>query len=419
MRIRALVIFILAALIPLVIKAQLTLEVCHVKARANYPLVNQYGLINEAETYNLANANKGYLPQFSVSAKATYQSDVTEFPIAMPGVKAMSKDQYQAVAEINQVLWDGGAIRWQKAINTSSAEVERQKYEADMYALNERVNQIYFGILFLNEQLKINEILQKELENSFSRISALVQNGVANESDLNAVKVEQLKANQKKIELLSMVSTYSEMLSAFIGETISSETILVKPESQIDELENLINKRPELSLFDAQANFFESQKKSIASASMPKLGLFLQAGYGKPGLNMLKDEFTPFYIGGIRLQWSFSSLYTQSSSLSKIEINKKIVGYQKESFIFNTNLKLVQQNNEINKFLELLKTDDEIITLRKSIKQSAEVKVENGTLSVTELIREVNAENMAVQEKALHEMQLLISIYSMKNTINN
>lgn len=198
MRIRALIILALTALSPFISIAQLTLKVCHEKARANYPLVNQYGLINEAESYNLANANKGYFPQFSLSAKATYQSEVTEFPIAMPGVKAMSKDQFQAVAEVNQVIWDGGAIRSQKAINTSSTEVERQKYEVDMYALNEIINQLYFGILLLNEQLKINEILQKELENSFNRISALVQNGVANESDLNAIKVEQLKANQKK-----------------------------------------------------------------------------------------------------------------------------------------------------------------------------------------------------------------------------
>jgi outer membrane protein TolC len=367
----------------------------------------------------LANANKGYFPQFSLSAKATYQSEVTELPIAMPGVKAMSKDQYQAVAEVNQIIWDGGAIRSQKAINTSSTEVDRQKYEVDMYAINERVNQMFFGVLLLNEQQKITEILLKELENSFNRISALIRNGVANESDLNSIKVEQLKAKQKMVELQSMVKAYTEMLSVFIGETISNETVLLKPEYRIDESENLINKRPELSLFDAQINFFESQKKSIASANKPKLGVFLQAGYGKPGLNMLKDEFTPFYIGGIRLQWNLSSLYTQSSNLSKIEINKKTVGYQKESFIFNTNLKLAQQNNEIEKFLELIKTDDEIISLRKSIKQSAEVKVENGTLSVTELIREVNAENMAVQEKALHEMQLLISIYNIKNTTNN
>ena len=401
--------------------AQLTVEVCQEKAKANYPLVKQYGLIEQTAQYNISNANKGYLPQLTLSAKGTYQSQVTKLPITIPNVTipGLSKDQYQAVVEANQVIWDGGAISAQKKITNANTEVEKQKLEVDLYTLNERVNQLYFGILLINEQLRQNDILQNELQTNYNRIASYKQNGVANQSDLDALKVEQINTQQRETELKSTQKSYFIMLSALTGLTIDAKTELIKPEINLAILNATTNHRPEIGLFDAQNKLLESQKELLNAGNRPKIGAFVQGGYGKPGLNMLTNAFSDFYIGGIRLSWNLSGFYTQKNNLNKIEISKKVMDVQKETFLFNADLKTRQQQTEIEKLQSTLSNDDEIIRLRGNIKKSATAKVDNGTLSITDLIREINAEDQAKQLKSLHEIQLIMNVYQLKNNINN
>lgn len=397
---------------------QLTIGDCQIKAKANYPLIKQYDLIKQSEIYNLSNANKGYLPQISLSGKATYQSEVTKLPIQLPGINisSMNKDQYQAVVEVNQNLWDGGNIKSQKAVTQASARVDMQKNEVDLYAITERVNQLFFGILSFNEQLKQNDLLQKELQTNYDKISAYIANGVGNSSDLDAVKAEQLKTKQRRAEIVSMQKSYCDMLSVFIGEAISKPETIIKPEKSIA---GEANNRPELKLFEAQANMLTSQISTIKAANMPRFNLFVQGGYGRPGLNMLNNEFSTYYIGGVRLAWNFGSLYTEKNNLHKIEISKRSVDVQKETFLFNNELKTLQQKNEIAKLGAIITDDDEIIRLRTNIKTASQAKVLNGTLAVSDLIRDVNAESQALQDKALHEIELLQAMYSLKELNNN
>ena len=399
----------------------ITLDECQTKAKANYPLVKQYNLIEQTAQYNISNANKGYLPQVTLSAKGTYQSQVTKLPITIPNVTipGLSKDQYQAVVEANQVIWDGGAISAQKKITNANAEVEKQKLEVDLYALNERINQLYFGILLLKEQLRQNDILQNELQTNYNRVASYKQNGVANQSDLDALKVEQINAQQRGTELHITQKSYFIMLSALTGLTIDTKTELIKPEINLASLNTTVNHRPEIGLFDAQNKLFESQKELLNAGNHPKIGAFVQGGYGKPGLNMLTNAFSDFYIGGIRLSWNLSGYYTQKNNLHKIEISKKAMDVQKETFLFNSDLKTKQQQTEIEKLQSTLANDDEIIRLRGNIKKSATTKVDNGTLTITDLIREINAEDQAKQLKSLHEIQLIMNVYQLKNNINN
>nr|MBP6661878.1 TolC family protein [Paludibacter sp.] len=371
--------------------------------------------------YNISNANKGYLPQLTLSAKGTYQSQVTKLPITIPNVTipGLSKDQYQAVVEANQVIWDGGAISAQKKITNANAEVEKQKLEVDLYALNERINQLYFGILLLKEQLRQNDILQNELQTNYNRVASYKQNGVANQSDLDALKVEQINAQQRGTELHITQKSYFIMLSALTGLTIDTKTELIKPEINLASLNTTVNHRPEIGLFDAQNKLFENQKELLNAGNRPKIGAFVQGGYGKPGLNMLTNAFSDFYIGGIRLSWNLSGFYTQKNNLNKIEVSKKAMDVQKETFLFNSDLKTKQQQTEIEKLKSTLANDDEIIRLRGNIKKSATTKVDNGTLTITDLIREINAEDQAKQLKSLHEIQLIMNVYQLKNNINN
>ena len=399
---------------------QVTLEVCQEKAKRNYPLVKLYGIIEAIAENNLSNTNKGWLPQVSITGRVTHQSDVTELPIKLPtiNIEGMSKDQFQGVAELTQTIWDGGIMSSLNGITEANREVEKSKLDVDLYALKERVNQFYFGILLLDEQLRTNEILIDELKTNYDKVSAMVKNGVANEADLNAIRVEEIKAEQRKIEIMTKATGFREMLSLLTGEDIKEGTVFEKPGTELPA-GAMTNRRPELDLFDSQKMLFGSQRGTINAGIMPRIGLFVQGGYGKPGLNMLKNEVAGFYMGGVRLSWNLSGLYTRGNSLETIELNNKVVDAQRETFLFNSEIKSVQQINEIKKIKQLIGKDAEIIQLRNSIKKAAESKVENGTLSVTDLVREINSENMARQEMALHEIQLMMEIYNLKNLYNN
>lgn len=419
------IIYIIAYLIAVPVLAfsqntVITLDECHTKARQNYPLIKRYELIEKSREFNLSNVGKGYLPQVSFSAKVSYQSEVTKIPISVPGIdiKGLSKDQYSATIDVAQTIWDGGVISTKKDVANASANVEQKQLDVDLYTINDRVNQIYFGILLLDAKIKQNDLLQEELERNYNRISSYIRNGIANQSDLDAVKVEQLKARQNKTQLQSGRKSYIDMLATLTGEDIKDNTELQQPNGEDFIVSRQVN-RPELDLFEAQLNNLKIQKKSIKTGYMPKLGLFVTGGYGKPGLNMLENDFSPYYIGGVRLSWNFGSLYTQKNDKRLIETNQNSVLTQRETFLFNTNMETVQEQNEIDKNRDLLKYDDEIIYLRNNVKKAAETKVANGILAVTDLLREINAEDMAKQDKIQHEIELLLSIYNLKFTTNN
>jgi len=396
--------------------SQYSIEICQKKARENFPMIVQYGLIESSKDFKIENANKNYLPQVSFSVKATYQSEVTQIPVAMPGVTPLSKDQYNAIVQIEQNIWDGGLTVSQKESTKAQTNLEKSKLDVDIYALRERVNQLFFGIILLNEQLVQIGILKNDLRRSYDQVNAFIANGIANQSDIDAIKVEQINTLQKETEILSNKEAFISMLSAMIGEKIKTEAILEKPRDLTYSNEN---KRPELAFFNSQSAFYDSQAGLIAAKNRMKLGAFVQAGYGKPGLNMLKNEFSPYYIAGVRLVWNLGGLYTQKNEIKMIDINKSIIESQKAIFLYNTNLKSTQQEVAIKKTKSLMERDDELISLRESIKKAAEIKLENGTISVSELLREINLLDIVRNNRARHEIELMMAIYDYRNTINN
>lgn len=418
MNMKRITLFLSCTLAASLLSAQITLEDCQRRTQDNYPLVRQYGLIEKTKEYTLANVSKGYLPQLALSAKATYQSAVTELPIQIPGVdiKGLSKDQYQVMLELKQNIWDGGAIRSQKEATKATSDVDREKLNVDMYALNERVNQVYFGILLLDEQLAQNELLQEQLGRSYSQVSAYMENGIANQADVDAVKVEQLNTKQKRIELAASRQAYLDMLSLLTGEQIVPGAQLQKPAET--ETSALDNNRPELLWFEAQNGRLQVQEESLKSRNMPVLGLFVQGAYGNPGLNMLKNEFTPFYIAGVRMSWNFGNLYTLRNDRRMIENSRQQLESNRDVFLFNTRLQATQQNSAVLSMRRQMVDDEEIIRLRTNIRKAAEAKVANGTLTVTEMLREITSESLARQTKALHEIQLLMNQYQLKYTMN-
>jgi outer membrane efflux protein len=405
-------------------QSRITIEECYQKAQDNYPAIEQYDLIEKSKSFNLENASKGYLPQITFSAKASYQSDVTKLPIDISQlgiggfqVPELSKDQYGLTLDINQTIWDGGQIKTLKENIKSKADVQRKNLQVNIYSINARVNQIYFGILLADAQIKQNNLLKEYLHNSYNKVEAYVRNGIAHQADLDAIRIDQLKAEQNEIEYLSTRKAYIAMLSKLTGCDLTSETEFVRPD-MIRPASNEV-KRFELDLYKSQIQEYEIENRKITVDLYPKIGLFVTGGYGKPGLNMLENKFSTYYTAGVKLSWNIGSFYSLKNNRKLVRNNIDMVINQQKSFLFDLDMELIQKNIVLDKYFDQLKYDDEIISLKGSVREASEAKIAGGTISGTDLMQDVNAEHAAKQDKVLHEIQLLMVIYDLKYTTNN
>ncbi len=396
----------------------LTLDDCLQMAKQNYPLIKQFTLIEKTKEYSIANAQKGYLPQFNVTGQATYQSAVTGFPITLPNVDipTISKDQYRLYGEVSQSITDLFAVKDQKEYINANSEIETQKIKVELYKLRERINSIYFGILLIDEQIQQTELLKKDIQSGIKKTNVAIDNGIALKSTADNLKAELLKANQRTIELKATRKGYADILTLFIGNPIDESTILEKPKNQM--LASTIN-RPELKLFDLQKKTFDVQEKLITDKNLPRVSLFFQGGVGRPGLNMLNPDFQSYYITGVRLNWNVTGFYTYKMEKQILGLNQSVIDIQRETFLFNTNLTLKQQNADIDKMQELIETDNSIVLLRENVVNTTQNQLTYGTATTNDYLIAVNALDQAKQSLILHEIQLLIAQYNYQSTSGN
>ena len=397
---------------------QLTLEECYVLARQNYPLIRERELILHTREYSVENASKGYLPQLSFSGQATYQTQTISFPFSIPGVKLpeFSKDQYRIQAELDQTIYDGGAIGQQKDLRRAEEGIQKANLEVNLYALKDRINQLFFGILLIDAQLEQNKLQRADLQSGADKTQASVNNGAAFRSSLDELKAEIFSTDQGRTELLASLNAYERMLSLFIGRQLDTNTSLVSP-PPIPTAPEIT--RPELALFDFQKKTFDIQERQLRTNYMPKVNAFAQGAYGRPTLNFISNDFGFWALGGIRLSWSLAGLYTSKNDRRLLDIHRQDLDIQKETFLFNTRLSLDQQQSEVNKYQALIDQDQEIIGLRLSVKQAAGAQLENGVITSHDYINQVNAESQARQSLILHQVQLLQSEYNSKTVSGN
>ena len=417
-------------MLPLMVTAQ-TLEECQQAAERNYPLIRQYGLIEKTTELTVANIRKGWLPQVSASAQATYQSDVVAFPEQMQAVyqqmglnmKGLTKDQYRVGIDVSQTIYDGGAISSQKAVAREQGKVQAAQNEVNIYNVRKRVNEMYFSLLMLDEQILLNHDLQELFNGNEQKLASMVRRGTAAESDLQNVKAERLNVVQQATSLESQKRMLQRMLSTFCGIEVKE---VAKPALQASTLTSPQQEaaaRPEMRLFDAQLNLANAQEKALNSAMMPKLGLFAQGFYGYPGLNMFEDmmrrDWSLNGIVGARLTWNIGALYTHKNDKAKLQLQRDMTESNREVFLFNNNLEQIQQNEDIARFQKLMADDEEIITLRSAVRKAVESKLSHGIIDVNDLVREINAENAARVQQSMHEIEMLKQIYDNKFTTNN
>lgn len=409
-----------AFLLHLSLNAQesVTLKETQQLAKEHYPLIKRNGLIEKTQTYTLENIAKGWLPQINVVGQATYQNEVTQLPFTLPNssVEPLSKDQYKVYADIQQTVYDGGLIYNQKKLAKIQSETEIQKNEVELDQLEERINQIYFGILQSQEQMQQTEITKNDLENGLKKANAQLQFGTILRSQVDVLKAQLIGLQQRQIEVQSLRKNLIETLSLFTKKDFNENTIFEKPEKLLLTSEN---NRTELKLFSLQQQFLETQKSLVQSKNLPKLGAFFQGGYGKPGFNMLRNEFDVFFISGLRLQIPISGYYTKKNDLVLLNTQQQDLEIQKENFLFNQNFSTIRNNEELEKLQKLIQKDEELIVLRQSIKKASLAQLENGVINTSDYLREVNAEEQARIQKTTHEIQFLLTQYNQKAQLNN
>ena len=393
----------------------LTIEQCYELAKQNYPLTRQRALLAQSNEYSVSNIAKGNWPQLSINAQDSYQSEVVKFPFRDSPV--IPKNQYRVYGEINQPLTDLITVKRQKESQQAGSLSQVQNLEVELYKLRERVDQIYFGVLLLNEQAAQNELYKKDIRNGLERIEAAVANGVDNKTSINKMQAEFLKAEQRDIDLSFSKKSYLDMLGLLINQSLNEQTVLQWP---VDVVSNDQINRPELKLFDFQSQVIDEQTKLINTKTLPKFSLFLQGGWGQPSpLNLVNSTLTGYYIGGVRLNWSINNFYTIKNERKMMEVNKSIITTQREAFLLNTKQTMSKQNSEIEKLKQLLKKDSEIVDLFSSVKKTSAEQLQNGVITSHDYLREVNAEDLAKQNAALHKVQLAMAQYNFKTTSGN
>ena len=404
-----------------------SLEECQQAAEKNYPLIRQYGLIEKTTELTVDNIQKGWLPQVSASAQATYQSDVPSWPDQMETMmngmgihmKGLKKDQYRVGIDVSQTIYDGGAISSRKTIAREQGNVEAAQTEVSIYNVRKRVNEMYFALLLLDEQIKLNSDLQALLSGNERKLASMVKGGTAAESDWLNVKAERLNVVQQATGLASQKQMLQRMLSTFCGMEVKEAQ---KPLMYATMTQEQKGVRPELKALDAQINLLNAQEKALDAALKPKFGVFAQGYYGYPGMNMFEDMMRHNWslngLIGARLTWNIGALYTRKNDKERINDQRSMINVQREVFLFNNNMEQIQQNENIERYQKLMKDDEEIIKLRSAVRKAAESKLAHGIIDVNDLVREINAENAARVQQSIHEIEMLKEVYDWQFTVN-
>lgn len=403
-------------------KKTLTLEQCYQLAEANYPLTRQRELIRKTGDYNLSNIARGVWPQLDVNGSGTYQSSVTDielppingYKITIPTVP---KDQYKIYGEVSQTLTGFGINRQRREISRTNAAIQEADLNTDLYALKDRINNLFFGALLFDDQIGQNELTAQDLRTGIDKVQAAVSNGTDFRSSVDKLKAQLLKTEQHGIELKASKEAYTDMLSLFIDQPIDSNVALVKPEAPatVDSV-----RRPELLSYALQLQSYTQQMRLMRLNLNPQLSAFFQGGYGKPNpVNFLSTQWSPYCLTGLRLTWSIGGSYTYKKDRLINADNQEMVKTQRNTFLFNTTQTMHQESSDIRKYSQLIRTDDEIVSLRESVTRASAAQLENGVINTNDYLQDVNATAVARQDRVIHQMQLLMAQFDYKTTSGN
>ncbi len=399
--------------------SQLSLDSCYYLAKQNFPQLRQIQLLNEVLEQQLRNINTQWLPGLQGTAQASYQSDVTSINIQIPGFPTFNpppKDQYKFYIDAAQSIYDGNASRIQKNLVKQNIGIESLKIETEFYKIKEKLIQIFFGILLTREQLQIIKLSQSDLNNNLKKAEVTYDAKVISGYQLNQMKSEKVKLQQKETEIQFQHKTLLSSLVRIIGRPVSETDLLEMP--KLSSVNSDMN-RPEFKLIQLQKALIQYQNKLNINRSIPKLLGFAQVGYSNPALNFLKDEFQTYYIAGLRMNWNISSLYQRSNEQRIYKLNTGIAQLQEDAFLYKINLEKTQFEKDLDKYNSLLKYDQELIMLQEKIRNASQLQYDSGTLSWTDLNKDINSLEQVRLNEVLHKIMILQSLTLQQNLHGN
>lgn len=409
------------------IHAEITIEECVAKAEAHYPSVRKYDLLAATKDIDLSEINRSWLPRMSVYGQLTGQNAVPSFPETLAGVleqmgqemKGLGKLQYKAGVDVTQSIWDGGTSAARRNLVRSQNDARRAALDVELYAVRQRVENIYFALLLIEEQTAQNNVTYNLLISNLEKLRSMLKNGVAMQSDLDMVEAQALGLKQIIAQAQSAAQGYRRVLELFVGESLDGETF-VRPtgEMPLDKESD----RPELRLFEKQLGANEATKKLSDTSLMPKIGLFAQAYYGYPGFDyfksMINRDLTFNIMAGVKVSWNIDSFYNRKNTSRKTAVNAENIDADRELFIFNSDLQSASQIETIKGLRAVIKDDERIVALRANVRKAAESQLDNGMIDATALLTKISDENVAEIASKLHEIQLIQEIYKLKYTLN-
>lgn len=399
---------LLLLLLSLQVSAQeqfLSLDSAQQAARLNYPLLKQKQVLDNITRLQVQNIKTNYLPQVELNGQATYQSEVTQIPIKLPGITVpeLSKDQYRATIDVKQLLYDGGATTHQRELQETQKLAEQQKVEVELYKLRQQVLQTYFNALLWDENIVAREKMMEEVKQKMERLKAGVDNGTVLASQVDILKAELLKTDQQLFEAQTGKRAAIQVLALLTGKDIPTTVQLQLPLSTTTTTEEL--QRPELQLYRYQTNVLQQQSKLTGTKGLPKVSAFAQGGYGRPGLNMLENKFDFYYMAGVRFNWTIWNWRYNRTERAVLQQQEQTIQAQSETFTLNTKMQLVQQSSEITNLQQAVEKDKEIVQLRTKVKEVSAAQLDNGVLTVHDYLTDLHAETQAVIAHKTHEIQ--------------
>ncbi|MBT9484394.1 TolC family protein [Sediminibacterium sp.] len=388
-----------------------TLPVIESLAIQNYPLIKQSDLLNKTAQLSVENIQRALYPQITINGQASYQTDVTSIQIPIPGFSpsVLSKDQYRATIDVQQNIYDGGINKTMTQIVQAGNKVALLKNEVNIYQLKERVTQLYCSILYTQSVIGQIELINKDLSQALSKVEALHKNGLVFNNNVLQIKAQILKNQQKLTEVTASKKIVLDALGLLTNTSFQLNTLFEMPNTILVADNKPELERPEFRLFDAQKNNIQSQLSLVDAKTNPRISAFLQTGYGRPALNMLKNDFALFGIGGIRLQWSLGNFYTAKRERSILQNQTMLVQNEKETYSLNHRIELQKYLDEIEKLNSLMVADKELIELRNQIKNTSLIQLNNGVITANDYLKEVNEYDQANQLLIQHQTQVVQS----------
>lgn len=389
-------------------QASFTLQQLRTAAKENYPEFRQKAISKQGYDLELEKLKTLLYPKLNFGLQASWQSAVTS--VEVPGIEIpmQRRDQYKAYVDVNQVLWDGGIMGRQLDLKEAQQQVDQQKIEVSLQKSQEQVDFLFFSALLLQAQVEQLSLVRSTVENKLKQVQGAIANGVMLESNAWLLEAELIKNNQLQTEAKAQQQAVNRMLSEWTGLSVTADARFEVP-SQRDLPSKPVISRQELHLFSLQNRAVDLGIAAVDAKYRPRIVAFSQVGYGRPGLNMLDTNFQPWAVVGARLSWDIYDWGAGKVEKESLTLQKELVKLQRDAFERQTNIALIQVEEDLDKLRKLLQQDDDMIKLRGKIKDMASTQLESGVITATEYIDRLNEETAANLAKHLHEIQVLMT----------